>query len=40
MKMQNEVRAVISGTVKSIMTFEGEVVSTGNVLVVVEADAK
>jgi pyruvate carboxylase subunit B len=40
MKMQNEIHASIGGVVKAIMSFEGEVVSAGNVLVVVEPDVK
>jgi pyruvate carboxylase subunit B len=40
MKMQNEIHSTINGTVKSIMSYEGEVVSAGNVLVVVEPDVK
>jgi pyruvate carboxylase subunit B len=40
MKMQNEIHSTVSGTVKSIMSFEGEVVSAGNVLIVVDPDAK
>ena len=40
MKMQNEVHSPLAGKVKSIMTYEGEVVSAGNVLIVVEPDDK
>jgi pyruvate carboxylase subunit B len=40
MKMQNEIHATVGGIVKAIMSFEGEVVSAGNVLVVVEPDVK
>jgi pyruvate carboxylase subunit B len=40
MKMQNEIHATMGGVVKAIMSFEGEVVSAGNVLVVVEPDDK
>ena len=40
MKMQNEIHATVGGVVKAIMSFEGEVVSAGNVLVVVEPDVK
>jgi pyruvate carboxylase subunit B len=38
MKMQNEVRSTAAGVVKSILTYEGEVVHSGNVLIVVEPD--
>lgn len=38
MKMQNQVLAESSGTVKEIYTFQGEVVSAGDILMVVEAD--
>jgi pyruvate carboxylase subunit B len=36
MKMQNEVRSPVSGVVKEIMSFESEVVSSGDTLMVVE----
>jgi pyruvate carboxylase subunit B len=40
MKMQNEIHATVNGVVKAIMSFEGEVVSAGNVLIVVDPDVK
>ncbi len=40
MKMQNEIRSPVGGVVKAVMSYEGEVVSAGNVLVVVEPDDK
>lgn len=36
MKMQNEIHTPHSGVVKAIMTFEGEVINSGNVLMVIE----
>jgi pyruvate carboxylase subunit B len=40
MKMQNEVRSPFGGTVKAIMAYEGEVISAGDVLIMVEQDDK
>ncbi len=40
MKMQNEIRSPYKGVVKEILTFESEVVSTGDPLMVVEPDGK
>ena len=40
MKMQNEVRTPLGGAVREILSFEGEVVNAGNVLMVVEPDDK
>jgi len=36
MKMQNEVHSTVGGTVKEIMTFQGEVINAGDLLLVVE----
>ena len=36
MKMQNEIRTPHGGVVKAIMTYEGEVINSGNVLMVIE----
>jgi pyruvate carboxylase subunit B len=38
MKMQNEVHAPAAGTVKSVMSYQGEVVGSNDVLMVVEPD--
>jgi pyruvate carboxylase subunit B len=40
MKMQNEIRSPYSGEVKNIMSYQGEVVSANDVLMVVEPDDK
>ena len=40
MKMQNNIVAEYDGTVKELFTFQGEVVSAGDILMVVEADDK
>ncbi len=40
MKMQNEIRSPYKGVVKEILTFESEVVSTGDPLMVVEPNDK
>ena len=36
MKMQNEVRSPYSGVVKAMLSYEGEVISAGNAIMVVE----
>ena len=36
MKMQNEVRSPYGGVVKEIITFQGEVINAGDVLMVIE----
>jgi pyruvate carboxylase subunit B len=38
MKMQNEIRSPYTGLVKSILSYESEVISAGNVLLVIEPD--
>jgi biotin carboxyl carrier protein len=40
MKMQNEVRSPFSGVVKSLMSYEGEIISAKDALMVVEPDDK
>ncbi len=36
MKMQNEIKATHSGTVKKVHIFDGDVVMTGDILMVVD----
>lgn len=38
MKMRNEIHSPFSGTVKEILSFEGEVITSGDALIVVEPD--
>jgi pyruvate carboxylase subunit B len=40
MKMQNNILAEHDGTVKEIFTFQGEVINAGDILMVVESNAK
>jgi pyruvate carboxylase subunit B len=40
MKMQNNIVAEYNGTVKEVLTYQGEVVNAGNLLMVVEPDDK
>jgi biotin carboxyl carrier protein len=40
MKMRNEVRSPFKGSVKEVLTHDGEVVNGGDVLMLMEPDAK